>query len=83
MKTLTLEWLDAEHLSWLKAYGRGRNDKGLRFGQYLWSCYDLNPLFGYGPNDQRDAHHDGFNTEDANVAYSIFCTKLVEQLNAK
>ena len=82
-KPLTIEILDAEHQIWLTKYKRGRNEQGLRFGQYMWNYYDLDKLFGYGPNNKRDGHHDGFATEDPNVAYSIFITKLVEQLNAK
>lgn len=38
---LTIERLNGEYIIWSLEFGSGRNDKGLRFGQYLDVKYDL------------------------------------------
>ena len=38
---LTIERLNIEYVSWVVEYGNGKNNKDLRFGQYISSKYEL------------------------------------------
>lgn len=61
MKQLSEEILAQEHQDWLNEYGKGRNERDLRFGQHIWNEYTWqNQISGPG---------DGFYAEDPDTAY--------------
>jgi hypothetical protein len=80
MKKITINLLNAEYQDWTSQYGQGRDKSSIRFGQYLWINYDLDSLFNYGPDDQRDGGKDGFATERAIDAFNIINSQLIKQL---
>lgn len=69
--TLTEELLTEELVKWQAAFGNGRNDSDLRFGQFIWCKYNVGVLF---PDPH--ASVDGFGTEDPLTAFNQIHSKL-------
>lgn len=68
IKKLTPEDLNTEYVEWIRENGMGKNDKGLRFGQYLHFKYDV-PMGLKGESD-------GFYTEKANIAHDEILSNI-------
>ena len=62
---LSSEKLYNEYIKWIKVYGAGRNNKDLRFGQYIHSEFLLVPDVA-------------FYTENTFIAYNELFNKLQE-----
>lgn len=73
MEIITEEILLKELRSWEHNYKNGRDEHDQRFGQHIWNNYDLDAVF-----PERDAGSDGFNEENAYLAYAIICAKIIE-----
>ena len=63
--------LRSELVDWLNTWSTGRDDRDLRFGQYIWSKYDMSKLFPIP-----DAGIDGFSTESPSHAYNQIIHKI-------
>ena len=61
---LNLTRLNGEYLSWAVENGDGRNSQDLRFGQYLWSKYNMRDFT------------DVFNMESCERVYSTLLEDL-------
>lgn len=69
---LEIDTLNLEYSNWVNNNGFGKNDKGLRFGQYIWNKYNLH-------NYIQESEKDGYNEEDVKEAF-IQLETLLENL---
>ena len=68
METLNKATLLNLYIEWNQKYGDGRNEKDLRFGQWIWIYFDdqLREL-----QSIKQLPNDGFGTESAKKAYEL------------
>ena len=66
--------LALELIDWVKANGVGRNESDLRFGQYIWSKYDLKKIF-----PAPDSSSDGFSVEKPSEAFHQIMNGLMQR----
>lgn len=70
MEEITIEILIDELQKWTSNHSN-RDSQGVRFGQYIWLKYNLDPYF-----TERDAGFDGFNEQSPNKVFEIISTAI-------
>lgn len=63
---MTVKDLTTEFMAWCNKFGNRRNDKGLRFGQYICNQTGINDLAVYNEENATKAYYMLVELESAN-----------------
>jgi hypothetical protein len=80
MERLTSANLLNMYIDWIKKFGKGRNEKNIRFGQWIWINFNDDIRAKISENLKKidiGNFEDGFHAEDPKIAYEQILKILI------
>tara|TARA_R110002051_G_scaffold283109_1_gene344838 strand:- start:46 stop:264 length:219 start_codon:yes stop_codon:yes gene_type:complete len=68
---LSIKILNDEFVKWMHRHGAGRNEEGLRFGQFMHNTYSINIVEGMESNSILDGYYDEAPSEAYNKIFKL------------